>query len=279
MRVPARLASMMEPPPAAGASRPRPAAGILSALRASYEYVVFYGSLAAFGIISLLWSLPAAALYPLLPHRIGEPLGRFMIMAGFRCFVKVMKISGIIRCDLGALDALRVDKSLVIAPNHPSLLDAVLVLSRLPRVVCIMKPAILDNIFLGGGARLAGFIRNDASVSLIKQAAEQVSAGHHLLVFPEGTRTSGPPVNPFKGGFALIARKAGAPVQTVFIETNSTFLGKSWPFFKKPDFPLVYRIRLGRRFEVGDDVHLFTRELERYFSAEIAARGREPRSA
>jgi 1-acyl-sn-glycerol-3-phosphate acyltransferase len=253
--------------------------GLLGRVWSAYEYFVFYGSLAVFGISSLLWSLPAAVLYPLLPRRIGEPLGQFMIMAGFRYFVKVMKISGIIRCDLGALDALRADKSLVIAPNHPSLLDAVLVISRLPRVVCIMKPTIWDNLFLGGGARLAGFIRNDASVSLIKHAAEQVRAGHHLLVFPEGTRTIRPPVNPFKGGFALIARRAGAPVQTVFIETNTAFLGKSWPLFKKPDFPLVFRARLGQRFDVGDDVHDFTHELEKYFVEEIAAtRGREQRS-
>jgi 1-acyl-sn-glycerol-3-phosphate acyltransferase len=271
---------MTRPAAEASRSRPRRADSVPRALRSAYEHVVFYGSLLAFGIICLSWSLPAAALYPLLPRRVGEPLGRFMMMAGFRFLVKMMKISGIIRCDLGALDALRADKSLVIAPNHPSLLDAVLVISRLPSVVCIMKPAIWDNVFLGGGARLAGFIRNDASVSLVKQAAGQVRAGHHLLVFPEGTRTVRPPVNPFKGGFALIARRAGAPVQTVFIETNSAFLGKSWPFFRKPAFPLVYRARLGRRFEVGDDAHGFTRELERYFAQEIAAgRCQEPRPA
>jgi 1-acyl-sn-glycerol-3-phosphate acyltransferase len=254
--------------------------GVPGGVRSVYEYVVFYGSLVAFGAISLFWSLPAALLYPVLPRRLGERVSQFMIMAGFRHFVAVMKISGIIRCDLAALDALRADTSLIIAPNHPSLLDAVLVISRLPRVVCIMKPAIWDNPFLGGGARLAGFIRNDASIGLVKQAVERVRAGHHLLIFPEGTRTARPPVNPFKGGFALIAKRAGAPVQTVFIETNSAFLGKSWPFFKKPDFPLVYRVRLGRRFEVGDDVRAFTRELEQYFADEIAAARRaDPHAA
>jgi 1-acyl-sn-glycerol-3-phosphate acyltransferase len=181
-----------------------------------------------------------------------------------------MKLSGIIRCDLAALDVLRGEKSLIIAPNHPSLLDAVLVISRLPSVVCIMKPAIWDNLFLGGGARLAGFIRNDTKTSLVKQAARKVRAGRHLLIFPEGTRTARLPVNAFKGGFALIARKAGAPVQTVFIETNSAFLGKAWPLLKKPKFPLIYRVRLGRRFDVGDDAQTFTRDLERYFSDEIS---------
>src|SRR4029078_3194298 len=71
------------------------------------EYLVFYSLLVIFGISSLLWSFPAALLYYFVPRRLGEPLGKFMIMAGFRYFVKVMTISGIIRCDLKDLDMLR----------------------------------------------------------------------------------------------------------------------------------------------------------------------------
>lgn len=240
-------------------------------LRLAYEYFVFYGLLVVFGVSCLLWSLPAAVLYPLLPRKLGARLGQFMIMAGFRYFIEVMKLTRIIRCDLGALDALRRETSIIIAPNHPSLLDAVLVISRLPQVACIMKSKIWDNLFLGGSARLAGYIRNDNPVNMIKLAVQEVRAGHQLLVFPEGTRTVQKPVNQFKGGFALIAKKAAAPVQTVFIETNSPFLGKGWPFFKKPAFPLVYRARLGRRFEVGDDVQAFMDKLERYYGEELAA--------
>jgi 1-acyl-sn-glycerol-3-phosphate acyltransferase len=241
-------------------------------LRIFYEYLVFYGSLAYFGLISLVWSLLAGVLHLFLPVKHGEPIGQFVMMMGFRSFVKVMEVSGIIRCDLRALDALRDTPSLVIAPNHPSLLDAVLVISRLPRVICITKPEIWNNPFLGGSVRLAGFIRNDAAVSLVKHAAAQVRARHHLLIFPEGTRTVSPPVNRFKGGFALIAKNAGAPVQTVFITSNSRFLGKGWPLFRKPPFPLHFRVELGRRLEVSDNVQDFLAELESYYAAELAHR-------
>ena len=111
-----------------------------------------------------------------------------------------------------------------------------------------MKAKIWDNPVLGGGARLAGYIRNDSPRGMVRQAASELRAGHCLLVFPEGTRTRSRPVNRFKGGFALIAKRAGAPVQTVFIETDSPFLGKGWPAFKRPRFPVVYRVRLGERF-------------------------------
>lgn len=255
--------------PKLGMQAPRRALG---ALCGAYEIVAFYGLLALFGVSSLLWSLPAALLYRLLPSRLGEPLGQFMIMAGFRYFVGAMRLSGIIRCDLRALDALRDGPALVIAPNHPSLLDAVLVISRLPRVVCAAKSPIWDNSFLGGGARLAGFIRNDSPAKLVREAARQVRAGRHFLIFPEGTRSAASPIGAFKGGFALIAKQAGAPIQTMFIESNSRFLGKGWPLFKKPDFPLVYRARLGRRVEAEGDVHRLVAELEDYYRQELGRR-------
>jgi 1-acyl-sn-glycerol-3-phosphate acyltransferase len=238
-------------------------------LRRGYEIGLFYALLALFGMSCLLWSLPAAILYPLLPRRIGEPLGQFMIMAGFRCFVRVAEATGLIECDLTELDTLRRGGALVIAPNHPSLLDAVLVIARLPHVVCAAKAEIWDNAFLGGGARLAGYVRNDSPSALIRQAANQLRAGRHFLIFPEGTRSGARPLGEFKGGFALLAKRGGAAVQTVFIESNSGFLGKGWPLFRRPEFPLVYRVRLGRRFTVAGDVHHFVRDLHGYFRREL----------
>jgi 1-acyl-sn-glycerol-3-phosphate acyltransferase len=242
--------------------------------RQLYEHVVFYGLLAIFGLTSLLWSLPAAALYRLLPRRLGEPLGQFMIMALSRYFVAMMRMTGIIKCDLNELDTLRQGASLVIAPNHPSLLDAVLVISRLPHVACAAKAEIWDNVLLGGAARLAGFIRNDSPARLIRQAVRQLRAGQHFLIFPEGTRSSGEPVGDFKGGFALIAKKSGAPVQAVFIDSNSHFLGKGWPLLRKPQFPLVYRARLGHRFGAEGDTHAFVRTLHDYYRQELGAKPR-----
>jgi len=240
--------------------------------RRAYESAMFYALLALFGLTSLLWSVVATILYPCLPRRLGEPVGQFINMAGSRFFVTALELSGLVKCDLRALDALRGDGGLVIAPNHPSLLDAILILSRLKRVVCITKPGIWKNLLLVGAAKLAGFIQSDPPRRLVEGAVGQLRAGRQLLVFPEGTRTVRAPVNDFKGGFALIARQAGAPIQTVFIDGNSAFLGKGWPLFKKPEFPLIYRLRLGRRFEIGDDRREFVAALEEYYRQELRAR-------
>jgi len=239
-------------------------------LRLGYEYVAFYLLLAAFGASGLIWSLAATLLRIVRPAR-SEIIGQWLIMIGCRIFVAMMRASGLIRCDLRELDALRSGPPVIIAPNHPSLIDAVLVLSRLPGVVCTAKPEIWDNPILGALVRLAGYIRNRAPVSLVRRATDQVRSGRHLLVFPEGTRSSSEVVGPFKGGFALIAKQSQATVQTVFIETNSRFLGKGWPLLKKPEFPLVYRLRLGRRFVVTGDVRDVVPRLHEYYRQELAA--------
>jgi 1-acyl-sn-glycerol-3-phosphate acyltransferase len=230
-----------------------------------YEYAALNLGLLLLGVICLAWTLLAVPLYYLLPKRHAEPIGRRGISGGFRLYLGALARLGACRFDLGALDALRDQAALIVAPNHPCLLDAVMVISRLPNLTCVMKAELVDNLFLGAGARLAGYIRNDAQLSMIKQSVAALKNGQHLLIFPEGTRTTRWPVNACKGTAALIAHRAGAAIQTVFIETDSPYLIKGWPLFKRPDMPITYRVRLGRRFDVPDKAGVFTAQLERYF--------------
>ncbi len=239
-------------------------------LKSGYEYVVLYGGLLFFAVICLAWSLPASVLRHLMPARVAERLGQYAIMLVFRTYLFVVRASGLVKCDLKALDSLR-GQPLIITTNHPSLIDVVLIGSRLPRMVCVLKANLLDNLLLGGGARMAGYIRNDSTGNLIRRAAAVTREGGQLLIFPEGTRTVTPPINPFKGGFGLVAHKAGVPIQTVFIEASSPFLGKNWPLLKKPEFPLMYRVRLGKRFETDGDGKGFVSDLENYYRSELRA--------
>jgi 1-acyl-sn-glycerol-3-phosphate acyltransferase len=260
-----RIATRDEPSSTHRAKRPR------ELLHAIYEYVGYYGGLLVLGVLCLLFTLLSVPLYWLVARRVGAPLGRAAMSRSMRWYWRLMQWARVVELDITELDSLREERSLVIAPNHPALLDAMLVISRLERVVCIMKAEIWDNVFLGAGSRLAGFIRNDAPVNMIKAAVEELNAGAQLLVFPEGTRTRKPPINAFKGGFALIAKKARAPIQTVFIETDSPFLSKGWPLLKRPALPIVFRARLGRRFEVTGDLKDFIEQLEDYYRQELGS--------
>ncbi len=235
----------------------------------AYHTVAFYLVLAAFGLVFLGWNLPATALYFVLPRDRSVRVGQYVIMRGFRLLLSLMRVAGLARFDLSAIDALRAEPGLVIAPNHPTLLDALLVTSRLPRIVCIAKASLWDNPALGAGARLAGYIRNDAPHRLVRRAAEAIRGGSQLLIFPEGTRTVDPPIGAFKGGFALMARSAGAPVQTVILHASSPYLSKGWPLWRRPRFPLTYHARLGQRFDVRGPAEAFSNRLEAYFRTEL----------
>lgn len=237
---------------------------------AVYDTLLLYFGLAWLGVLCLGWTVVASVLQPLLPRRIATPLGRFAIMAGFRIYLATLTLSGRCRFDLRALDALRGDAPLIIAPNHPGLLDAVMIISRLPNVCCVMKAELMNNLLLGAGARLAGYIRNASVHRMVQEACEDFAHGSHLLLFPEGTRTTRRPVNPLTGSAGLIARQAGVPVQTIIIETDSPFLGKGWPLFRKPQMPLAFSVRLGRRFDPPENTRMFTAELEQYFAEELA---------
>ena len=248
------------------ASRP----GLLRrGLHRLYEYCALGFGLGLLGVISLTWTLLAVPLYYVLPRRWAVPLARWANTAGFRVYLGALGLTGACRFDLSALDALRSEGPMIVAPNHPCLLDALLVISRLPNMTCIMKVDIVDNIFLGAGARLAGYIRNDAQLSMIRQSVAELKSGSQLLIFPEGTRTTRWPINTCKGTTALIASRARVPIQTVFIETDSGYLGKGWPLFRRPPMPITYRVRLGRRFAPPEKAGTFTEDLERYFIDEL----------
>jgi len=254
-------------------SRARPSLEVKAStswLEHIYYPAAFYACVILFGLTCLVWSLPASLLHHILPRRLGQPLGQFMIMIGFRFFIGVMRMSGVLRTDLSALERLCHERAIVIAPNHPTMLDAVLMMSRLPRVVCITKASIWDNIFYGGSVRLAGYIRNDVPLPMIRRAAQAVRGGCQLLIFPEGSRTTADPVDPFHRSFAVLAKAAGAPVQAVFIEAGSPYLRKGWPLARRPRLPLVYRIRLGPRFEAVGDPARFGERLEACFRAELS---------
>ncbi len=238
-----------------------------------YECLVYYGGLLLFAAMCLAWSIAAVPLGVLLPKHIGVRLGRSVIMVGFRTYLRLLELSGIVKCDLSGLDGLSRERSLIIAANHPSLVDVVLIVSRLPNASCIIKANLWKQLIFGGSARLAGYIRNNSQAKLIIDAAQEIQAGSQLLVFPEGTRTIGDDIQPFKGGFALIAKRAQVPVQIVLIEINRPFLCKGCSLLKKPDFPLEFRVRLGERFSPPDAVRPYVSRLEQYCRDQLSRRG------
>ncbi len=244
-------------------------------LRAPWDYVMMALGLLYWGVFGGLLTLIGGPLHLLLPKRAGERLGRFFLHQLFRKFVVYLRLSDLVRADLTALDALGdLKHSFIAAPNHTSLWDVVFIIARLPSAVCVIKKPILINPLLGGGARLAGYIANDGTTRMIRDASRSLADGGQLLLFPEGTRTRPDArwINPLKGGCAIIAAHAKVPVYPIFIRSDTRFLQKGWPLWRRPVFPIHMRFDLGEPLipQPGESSQAFTARLAKVYELELS---------
>lgn len=233
------------------------------------RYLIGYVGLLSLGVICLAWSVVALPAYLLLSPRRGAAFGRAGISRGFYLYRRIFVAIGAYRLDLSEVEKLRQDSGFILAPNHPQMIDAVLLLTCHENMVCVMKAQLMRNVFLGAGARLARYITNEPPRRMIESAVMALKEGAVLLLFPEGTRSVHFPTGNFQLSVAAISKHAQVPVQTLIIETDSAYLSKGWPLLQLPHFPITVKARLGRRFDPPSDARAFTRELETYFNEEL----------
>jgi 1-acyl-sn-glycerol-3-phosphate acyltransferase len=248
-------------------------------LRRVRDSALFYFGLLWMSAVCLTWTPCAAVANLLLPAWLGRRCGRYVIMAVWRGFFGSMVWLGAIEIDVAALDELRDGPPLILAPNHPSMLDAFLIASRVPNLACVMKADLTHSLMFGAAARLAQYIINDAPVGLVRGAIDNLNRGESVLVFPEGTRTEQAPLGPLRGGIGLIASRAQVPVQTLLVEVSDNFLGKGSSLLQRPELPLRFTVRIGRRFSPprpgAGNTQAFVKQLEQYFRAELGHDARE----
>lgn len=232
------------------------------------QIALFYLMLGWLGLMLLTGNLLVLPLF-FVPRPIREPIVQRGISLICRIFLNGTQACGLMRLELDALDRLDGAHGMLLAPNHPSMIDAFLILSRIRRAVCLMKASIGANLFLGAGAYLAGYVSNGRPDIMFRTAISRVARGNLLLIFPEGTRTTRQPINVIQGAAGLIARKANAPLQTILITTNSPYLAKGWKIWRPPTFPILYRAEPGPIFDADDTVEITARRLQNYYMSAI----------
>ena len=244
-------------------------------LRAPWDYLMMALGLLYWGVFGGLLTVIGGPLHLLLPQRTGERLGRALLHQLFRKFVVYLRLSDLVRADLTALDPLgKIQHPFIAAPNHTSLWDVVFIIARLPSAVCVMKKQIIMNPLLGGGARLAGYIANDGMTRMFHKISKSLAEGGQLLLFPEGTRTRPDArwINPLKGGCAIIATHSQVPVYPIFIRSDTRFLQKGWPLWRRPVFPIRIRFDLGEPLvpQPGESSQVFTARLAAVYEQELS---------
>ncbi|HZZ18723.1 MAG TPA: lysophospholipid acyltransferase family protein [Opitutaceae bacterium] len=212
--------------------------------------VLYFLSWIVFGAVGLLLNIACMVLM-LFPGRPKfGPAVRLTIRRLFKAWVAWLHATDVVVVEWNGFEGETLESGTVYIANHPTIVDATIVLARLPDAVCIFKPALMRNPAVGPAAVMAGYVRGDSGIDLLKAAAVSVANGQSLLVFPEGTRTAeGLVLGKMKPGFALIADRAKAPVRLLVIRTSSTLGRRGRPWWPAPAvIPARIQISLDRSF-------------------------------
>ncbi|MCP4407287.1 MAG: 1-acyl-sn-glycerol-3-phosphate acyltransferase [Gammaproteobacteria bacterium] len=133
------------------------------------------------------------------------------------------------------------DQPCIMVANHPSLLDFIVLLQDLPNAVCLYKSRSLDNPVLSSFIQVGGYIEGmdgtaSAGKRIISSCCKRLAEGHHIVFFPEGTRSeSSSTMHKFRTTAFHAAIRYQATIQPVVIFCQPLFLGKkqSWIDFSR----------------------------------------------
>ncbi|MFA5865163.1 MAG: lysophospholipid acyltransferase family protein [Phycisphaerae bacterium] len=129
--------------------------------------------------------------------------------------------------------------SVLLVSNHQSFLDPVVVGYCLNREVDYMaRDTLFKNPVFGKIIRSVNAFpvkRGEADLTAIKETLRRLRDQRVMLLFPEGTRTPDGLIREFKPGFALLARKANAPIIPVVVD--GAF--EAWPRSSPVPHPFI----------------------------------------
>ena len=122
-------------------------------------------------------------------------------------------------------------RNYIFMSNHVSNLDPPVLIPSIPgRCSVLVKKELFRTPILGTGMKQADLVPVDradreAAIESVRAATDVLAKGLHMVIYPEGTRSSDGHLLPFKKGPFHLAMDSGVPVIPV------TLLGtlESWP--------------------------------------------------
>lgn len=207
-----------------------------------------------FGIGAVLLAaalLPAARLHAR-ADRPADLIAQRWISRAFALFIAIGRSIRIWDAEVTGFERLaeQARNGALIVANHPTLIDVVLLLARLPQCDCVVKRAAWRNPALAGIVRAAGYVPNDDGAAMIDACVERLEAGRTLLLFPEGSRSPETGLRRFERGAAHVALRCGRPVVPVFIDCQPPSLKKGQRWYALPNALMRFRLVAGEPIDV-----------------------------
>ena len=159
----------------------------------------------------------------------------------------------------GAIDEIPRDGPLILAANHASNLDAVVIGSWLipklgRRIHWLGKKELFAWPVVGWAAANGGVHpvdRDAADIEAFRLAKRILDEGQVLFVFPEGTRSRDGGLQEARDGVAVLAQRTGAPIVPIGISGSQ----RVWPRGQKLPRPGGHvTIRVGLPFRLADEI-------------------------
>ena len=175
---------------------------------------------------------------------------RLSVSLSFRLFIKLLCVLRLIKVRLEHFERLSSDGSrpgVILVANHPSLIDYVLIASRLEHINCVVKEALRHNFFLKGIVKATGYLANDDPEAFLQLGSACLAQGEDLLIFPEGTRTSRSREFRLRRGAAALAVHSGRPLQVITITLSTEFLSKEKRWYHVPRTCPEYVLSVGEK--------------------------------
>lgn len=162
----------------------------------------------------------------------------------WRAFIWLMCTLRLIDVKIQGAEKLKEMRGKIVIANHPSLIDVVILVSRIPRSICVVKGSLFQNIFVKYVIRHVYLSNSMEPEKFIHQASSVLNDGYNIIIFPEGTRTiPGKPIHLHRG-FAYLHLESKHAIQPVHIKNNPYILGKLHKWYAVGDKTSVYTLKV-----------------------------------
>lgn len=132
----------------------------------------------------------------------------------------------------------------IVIANHPSLLDVVIMVSMIPKSICVVKENLFHNFFIGRIVRRIYLSNSMSPDEFLSRGTQYLDEGYNIIIFPEGTRTIPGRAVHFHRGFAYLQIASRHAITPVHIANHPRILGKDQPWYDIGACTSVYTLRI-----------------------------------
>ena len=167
-----------------------------------------------------------------------------------RAWAKTLMLMYGIRLKVSGSEHVDRNKPAIYMANHASMIDILALIVAFPvDLRFIFKQSLLYLPLVGLSMYLMGMVPVDRAAGpkaaeRLNRAGRQIRKGKHILIFPEGTRSHGDALLPFKKGGFYLAIQQGIDIIPVTLNYPRSLCGRDSALAKKGEIEVIIHPRI-----------------------------------